>query len=78
MRAAAADYDSLMPDKHIRVIVMHTYIEDTQYAVSRLIDALMADRTELFRFQEEQKTALSKEAYFDIAFMQRQMNSHAN
>ena len=57
---------------------MHSYIEDTQYAVSSLIDALMADRQELVRFQEQQKTALSKEAYFDIAFMQRQMHSHAN
>lgn len=66
------------PIKHLNLAAMHSYIEDTRYAVTSLIDALTADRIELTRLQDEQKAALSKEAYFDIAFMQRQMHSHAN
>lgn len=49
-------------DDQIKLSVMHIYIEDTQYAVTSLIDALTTDKIELTRLQAEQKTALNKEA----------------
>lgn len=57
---------------------MHSYITDTEFAVSHLTAALVTDRAELVRLEEEQAAALSKEAYFDISFMQRQMHPSAN
>jgi hypothetical protein len=43
-----------------------------------LTAALVTDRAELARLKEEWTTALSKEAYFDLAFLQRQMQPTAN
>ncbi|WP_157256634.1 hypothetical protein [Methyloversatilis discipulorum] len=57
---------------------MHSYISDTEFAVSHLTAALVTDRAELAQLEAEQAAALSKEAYFDIAFMQRQMHPSAN
>jgi hypothetical protein len=57
---------------------MHSYIADTEFAVSHLTAALVTDRKELTRLEAEQAAALSKEAYFDISFMQRQMHPSAN
>lgn len=57
---------------------MHQYIADTEFAVTHLTAALVTDRAELARLEEEQKVALAKEAYFDIAFLQRQMHPSAN
>lgn len=57
---------------------MHPYISDTEFAVSHLTAALVADRAELSRLEAEQASALSKEAYFDLAFLQRQMHPSAN
>lgn len=57
---------------------MHQYISDTEFAVSHLAAALVADRSELARLEKEQAVALSKEAHFDIAFLQRQMHPSAN
>lgn len=57
---------------------MHSYISDTEFAVSHLTAALVIDRKELAQLEAEQAVALSKEAHFDIAFMQRQMHPSAN
>lgn len=57
---------------------MHPYISDTEFAVTHLTAALVSDRAELSRLEGEQAAALSKEAYFDIAFLQRQMHPSAN
>lgn len=57
---------------------MHSYIAETEFAVSHLTAALVTDRAELVRLEAEQAAALSKEAYFDIAFMQQQMHPSAN
>lgn len=57
---------------------MHQYISDTEFAVSHLAAALVVDRAELVRLEEEQADAIAKEAYFDIAFLQRQMHSSGN
>jgi hypothetical protein len=57
---------------------MHSYIADMEFAVSHLTAALVTDRAELARLEAEQAAALSKEAYFDITFMQRQMHPSAN
>jgi hypothetical protein len=57
---------------------MHQYISDTEYAVAHLTAALVTDRAELARLEEEQRVALAKESYFDIAFLQRQMHPSAN
>lgn len=57
---------------------MHQYIADTEFAVTHLTAALVTDRAELARLEEEQKVALAKESYFDIAFLQRQMHPTAN
>jgi hypothetical protein len=57
---------------------MHQYIADTEFAASHLTTALVADRFELARLEEEQRVALAKEASFDIVFLQRQMHPSAN
>jgi hypothetical protein len=57
---------------------MHPYISDTEFAVSHLTAALIVDRAELARLVEQQTAALSKEAYFDLAFLQRQMHPSVN
>lgn len=57
---------------------MHQYISDTEFAVTHLAEALVFDRAELARLEEKQAAALSKEGYFDIAFLQRQMHPAAN
>jgi len=57
---------------------MHQYITDTEFAVTHLTAALVTDRADLARLEEEQKVALAKEAYYDIAFLQRQMHPSAN
>ena len=57
---------------------MHSYIADTEYAVRSLVEALAVDRTELQKSLDEQRAALDQEAYFDLAFLQRQMHPSAN
>jgi hypothetical protein len=57
---------------------MHQYILDTKFAVSHLLEALVVDRSELAQLTEEQTRAMSKESYFDIALLQRQMHPSAN
>ena len=57
---------------------MHQYIADTEFAVTHLTAALVTDRAELARLEEEQRVALAKEACFDITFLQRQMHPSAN
>lgn len=57
---------------------MHTYIADTEYAVTHLVSALVVDRAELAALEEHQAAALQKEAYFDLAFVQREMHPSAN
>lgn len=57
---------------------MHQYIVDTSYASKGLIGLLGHDSEEYNGLIQEQKSALTKEATFDIAFMQRQMHPAAN
>lgn len=57
---------------------MHSYISSTEFAVSHLTKALVVYRTELTELEADLTAALAKEAYFDIAFMQRQMHPSAN
>lgn len=57
---------------------MHPYISNTEFAVSHLMKALVADRSELAQLELAQSAALAKEAYFDISFMKQQMHPSAN
>ena len=57
---------------------MHQYITDTEYAITKLIDALTHDESALNDLLTTQKNLLSKEAAFDLAFLQRQMHPSAN
>ncbi len=63
---------------NVSVLGMHQYISDTEYAVSHLMAALVIERAELAWLLEEQAAALLKEAYFDLAFLQREMHPSAN
>jgi len=57
---------------------MHQYLLDTAFAANGLINLLIHDSQELTSFEEKQKIAIGKEAYFDIEFMHRQMDATAN
>jgi hypothetical protein len=57
---------------------MHQYIVDTAFAAQGLIGLVNHGTQELEELAEKQKTAAGKEAYFDFAFMHREMDSTAN
>lgn len=57
---------------------MHQYLQDTEYAASKLFEILAYNRQELLGLEEEQRSALAKEACYEITFRQREMQSHAN
>lgn len=57
---------------------MHQYITDCAFAVQGLIGLIGHDSEQLAELGETQKTALAKEEYFDLAFLQREMHPAAN
>lgn len=57
---------------------MHQYIIDSSFAVQGLISLISQDSERLSEHVEMQKTALAKEEYFDLAFLQREMHPDAN
>lgn len=57
---------------------MHQYVIDTSFAAKGLIGLITEDAKRLDELKVKQQLAISKLAYYDMAFLHREMDVHAN